>query len=204
MTPLTTGCVRPQCGHWRRTPRNVIIIPIALCRARVPSQNPTGPRLTPNFTNQVTYKGHDMVVCWAPAPTTRRWRERLLLRSSHPRPSLSSKFGVQLSGPSILSQWERYHRENRKSIRKPDRDTSQENTRKKRRCHALLFHVHTIHAQFQMLIFSSNTCYVFREKILFVSVFRNRNLVNLSSLCHVHTIVNDSHPNCQLTCSRVQ
>ena len=50
----------------------------------------------------------------------------------------------------------RQHRENRKLTRKPDPDTSQKNTWKKRRCHALFFHVHTPHAQF-LLPFSVQT-----------------------------------------------
>ena len=38
------------------------------------------------------------------APHPRSWHQRRLLRSSQPRPNLSSLFGVQLSGPRILSQ----------------------------------------------------------------------------------------------------
>ena len=70
---------------------------------------------------------------FARQPTDSRcWHQRLLLRPSDPKPSLSSRFGVQVSGPSIqeptgtLPQTKK-----RKSTRKPDRDTSRENTRKK-------------------------------------------------------------------------
>ena len=122
---------------------------------------------------------------------------------------MSSRFGVQISGPSILIPWERYHRENRKSTRKPDPDTSQKNTWKKRRCHALFFHVHTPHAQF-LLLFPVQTHILkilkfhfkhmsrnFVRKYFSCLLFRKRNVGStFSSLCRVHTFIHESRPNC--------
>ena len=61
-----------------------------------------------------------------------------------PKRSLSSKFGC-------LTLWPKHPDPNgnvttekiENRSRKPDRDTSQENTWKKQRCHALFFHVNT-------------------------------------------------------------
>ena len=58
-------------GVRKRSPRHGVrdvgyrccICSQSLCKAGVPSHNPTKPQLTPSFTNQVTPKGSDLVGC---------------------------------------------------------------------------------------------------------------------------------------------